>query len=100
MELILAAQESNDDEEMKYRIFNVGHHKPVKLTEFIRILEKHMGQLAQIENHPFQPGDMPITYADTEKLKAFIDYVPDTELEDGLGATVEWFQKLTKEVMQ
>jgi UDP-glucuronate 4-epimerase len=59
-----------------------------------------MGQQARTENHPLQPGDMTMTYADTEELRNYIGYVPDTDLDKGLQETVRWYQTLKLESAQ
>jgi len=100
IELIRTRQQLEGDGKANYRIFNVGHHEPVKLTQFIRLIEQHMGQQARTENHPLQPGDMTMTFADTEELRNYIGYVPDTDLDKGLEETVRWYQTLKLESAQ
>ncbi|MFR9165482.1 MAG: GDP-mannose 4,6-dehydratase [Dysgonomonas sp.] len=75
-----------------YRILNIGNSKPVKLLDFIHLLEKSIGKNAALEMKPMQPGDVKITYADTAKLEKIIDYKPQTALENGISQFIEWYK--------
>lgn len=75
-----------------YRIFNIGHSKPVELMQFISTLENCIGRKANLEMYPMQPGDVPVTYADTSKLEHIIHYKPQTSVEEGVSAFVSWFK--------
>lgn len=74
------------------RIYNIGNHKPVRLMDFIAVLEKHLGREAVKEYLPMQPGDVYQTYADVSDLMRDYDFKPDTSIEDGLKEFVEWFK--------
>ena len=76
-----------------YRIYNIGNHKPVRLTEFIGILERALGRSAQMRLLPMQPGDVASTYADTDDLRRDVGFAPDTPLEQGIGAFVKWYRE-------
>ena len=75
-----------------YRIFNIGNHKPVALTEFIGCLERQLGRSAEKRLLPMQPGDVPATYADTSALARWIGFAPDTPLANGVAQFVHWFR--------
>ena len=75
-----------------YRIFNIGHSKPIELMQFISTLENCIGRNANLEMYPMQPGDVPVTYADTSKLENIIHYKPQTSVEEGVSAFVNWFK--------
>ncbi len=74
------------------RLFNIGHGLPVKLMDFVRAIERELGQKAQIELAPMQPGDVQATYASTEKLKAAVGYAPPTSIETGVARFVAWYR--------
>lgn len=76
-----------------YRIFNIGSHRPVNLMEYIKALEKHLGQTAQKNFLPIQPGDVKDTYAEVSDLVEAIDYAPSTDLDQGIRNFVDWFDK-------
>ena len=75
------------------RLFNIGHGSPVNLMDFVRAVERALGQKAQIELAPMQPGDVPATYASTEKLRAEIGYAPATPVEEGVERFVAWYRE-------
>jgi UDP-glucuronate 4-epimerase len=75
-----------------YRVFNLGHHRPVEMLLFVAMLEKLLGRSAQIELLPPQPGDLPETCASIDRVKAAIGFEPRISLEEGLRQFVEWFK--------
>jgi len=76
-----------------YRIYNIGNHHPVELRKLIQILETKIGRRALLQCLPMQPGDVPVTYADTAELSRTVDYHPHTSLEDGLSRFVDWYRE-------
>lgn len=79
-----------------YRIYNIGNHKPVKLLDFVNILEEHIGKKAIIEKKPMQPGDMYETYADISHLTQVVGFAPEVDLRTGLGQFVDWYKSYYK----
>ena len=75
-----------------YRLYNIGNHSPVKLLDFIALIEKTLGMEAKKELLPMQPGDVPATYADVADLQAAVDFRPDTPLEKGVKEFVKWYR--------
>ncbi len=75
-----------------YKIYNISNNKPVQLLEFIETIEAALGQEAQKEFLPMQPGDVKVTYADVKDLVEDVGYKPDTELKKGIGVFVEWYK--------
>lgn len=75
-----------------YRIYNIGNHGPVRLGDFIAILEGELGLTADKEMHPMQPGDVHTTYADVAALQAAVGFAPDTPLQEGLARFVAWYR--------
>jgi UDP-glucuronate 4-epimerase len=76
----------------QYEIFNLGNSHPVTLNTFIATLEEALGQKAQIQRHPDQPGDVPITYADISKAQRLLNYQPQTPFSDGIQKFIEWYR--------
>ena len=76
----------------RHRIFNIGHGAPVKLTDFVAAIERSLGRKAVIEMAPMQAGDVPATYASTEKLRAEIGHAPATGIEEGVARFVAWYR--------
>lgn len=75
-----------------FRIFNLGHHRPVEVILFVRMLEELMGRKAVLDLQPAQPADVPETCASLDRVAAAIGYAPKTPLEDGLRAFTDWFR--------
>jgi len=73
------------------RIYNIGCSHPVKLMEFIEILEKAIGKPAKKVFLPMQPGDVYQTYADTSKLERDFGYKPTTSLTQGISQFIAWY---------
>lgn len=75
-----------------YRIYNIGNNKPVKLLDFIEILESHLGKKADKKFQPPEPGDVLSTSADISGLERDFNFRPRTSLKEGLGKFVEWYR--------
>ncbi len=75
-----------------FRIFNLGHHRPVEVLLFVRMLEQLLGRPAQLNLLPAQSADVPVTCASLDRVSAAIGYAPKTPLEEGLRHFVAWFQ--------
>ena len=86
-----------------YKVYNIGNSHPENLLEFVSILQEELiraGVLPKdydFEAHKelvsMQPGDVPVTYADTTPLEEDFGYKPSTSLRDGLRAFAKWFKK-------
>lgn len=79
-----------------YRVFNLGHHRPVEMQLFVEMLESVLGKKANIELHPPAPGDMVETCADLTRVHATVGYAPKVSLEDGLRDFAQWFRDYHK----
>ena len=76
-----------------FRIFNVGHNRPVEMRLFVQMLETLLGRKAQVELLPPQPTEMVETCADLAKIRAAVGYEPRVPLEEGLRRFVAWFRE-------
>ena len=85
-----------------YKVYNIGNNCPENLLDFVSILQEELvsaGVLPKdydFESHkelvPMQPGDVPVTYADTTPLEEDFGYKPSTPLRDGLRAFAQWYK--------
>jgi UDP-glucuronate 4-epimerase len=76
-----------------HRVLNVGNHQPVRLLDYIALLERALGREAIKELRPMQPGDVPATYADTRALHEAAGFAPATPLAEGLARFADWFKR-------
>lgn len=74
------------------RLFNIGNNSPVRLGDFIDMLERLIGIEAKRQYEPMQPGDVECTYADVTELDRAIGFKPNTSIEDGLRKFVDWYR--------
>ncbi len=79
-----------------YKVYNIGNNSPVKLLDFISILEEKLGVEAIKEFLPMQPGDVEETFADVSELMHDVGFQPSTPLEVGLANFVEWYRDYYK----
>ena len=75
-----------------YRIFNIGNNTPVKLLQYIAVLEQALGVTATLELLPMQAGDVRATMADMTELERAVGYRPTTPIEVGVTRFVEWYK--------
>ncbi len=86
-----------------YSVYNIGNNQPENLLDFVTILQEELiraGVLPEdydFEAHkelvPMQPGDVPVTYADTSALERDFGFKPNTSLREGLRKFAEWYKK-------
>ena len=89
-----------------YTVYNIGNNNPENLLDFVDILKQELiraGVLPEdydFEAHkelvPMQPGDVPVTYADTTALERDFGFKPATNLRDGLRKFAEWYKEFYK----
>jgi UDP-glucuronate 4-epimerase len=76
-----------------HKIYNIGCSSPIKLLDFINILEETIGKKARMIMLPMQQGDVYQTFADVRLLEGDIGYRPATSLKNGITAFIEWYKK-------
>ena len=77
---------------LKYKIFNIGSSNPIKLLDFINILEGSFNSSVQKIMLPMQDGDVYTTYADISDLNKFTGYKPKTSLKKGIEKFTLWYK--------
>ena len=92
MEHMLCQPPAEDDMGCRYKVYNIGSHRPERLMDFISALEKALGKEAQKEFLPMQPGDVYQTYADVSDLMQDFDFQPSTPIEEGLARFAAWYR--------
>jgi UDP-glucuronate 4-epimerase len=76
-----------------YRVFNIGNNQPTPLMEYVSALEGALGITAKKNFLPMQPGDVPITAADTDELDAWVGFKPNTTVRHGVAQFVNWYRE-------
>ena len=90
-----------------YAVYNIGNSDPENLLEFVQILSEELVRAGVLpadydfEAHkelvPMQPGDVPVTFADTEPLERDFGFKPHTPLREGLRKFAEWYKEFYME---
>lgn len=86
-----------------YKVYNIGNNSPENLLDFVTILQEELVRAGVLpkdydfEAHkelvPMQPGDVPVTYADTTPLEQDFGFKPNTSLREGLRCFAEWYAR-------
>ena len=89
-----------------YAVYNIGNNRPENLLDFVDILQQELVRAGVLsENYdfdkykelvPMQPGDVPVTYADTSALERDYGFKPNTPLREGLRKFAEWYKEFYK----
>ena len=105
-----APEKKNGDDGLPippYAVYNIGNSNPENLLDFVQILSEELVRAGVLpadydfEAHkelvPMQPGDVPVTFADTEPLERDFGFKPHTPLRDGLRKFAEWYKEFYME---
>ena len=89
-----------------YAIYNIGGGTPENLLDYISSLQEELVRAGILPNDydfeahrelvGMQPGDVPVTYADSKKLEEDYDFRPEIGIKEGLREFAEWYQDYTK----
>lgn len=91
-----AANPSPEKSSAPYRIFNLGNSKPVKLLEYVKIIEELLNKKAIVEYLPLQKGDVVSTESDISLAKRELGFNPKTNIKEGIGNFLEWYKDYYK----
>lgn len=85
-----------------YTVYNIGNNQPENLLDFVQILQEELIRAGVLPSNydfdahkelvPMQPGDVPVTYADTTPLERDFGFKPSTPLREGLRKFAEWYK--------
>lgn len=93
---VMATLLSNEQPDDKHQVYNIGNSKPIRLTAYIEAIEEALGKKAKKQMLPMQAGDVKQTYADVSALDAKYHYKPNTTVEQGIAAFVDWYKMYYK----
>lgn len=79
-----------------YKVYNIGNNNPVKLMDFIQVIEKSFGKKFVMKMVDIQPGDVPSTYANVDDLAHDFDYKPNTSISSGIEKFISWYKEYYK----
>ncbi|HVM32081.1 MAG TPA: NAD-dependent epimerase/dehydratase family protein [bacterium] len=74
-----------------HRVYNIGHHEPVRVGRVVAILEKLLGKKAKVRRRPVPPTDVPITFAQVDRLGREAGFKPAFPIEEGLARFTDWY---------
>jgi UDP-glucuronate 4-epimerase len=74
-----------------FQVFNIGNNNPVQLMEYIEALETALGKKALKNFMDIQAGDVPATHAEVTRLEKYVNFKPQTTVEEGVGKFVHWY---------
>ena len=103
--MVRAPEKKNGEDALPippYAVYNIGNSSPENLLDFVQILSEELVSAGVLPEDydfnahkqlvPMQPGDVPVTYADTEALEADVGFKPSTTLRDGLRRFAQWYK--------
>lgn len=93
---VLAALDNPPSREgagVPHRVYNLGNNKSEPLMRFIGLIEKALGEKAEIDFQPMQPGDVPATYADIEASQRDLGFEPRVPIDEGIPRFVAWYRE-------
>jgi UDP-glucuronate 4-epimerase len=80
------------DNPFRYELFNLGNSRNVELMELISTLEEELGEQAEKNFLPLQPGDVPETYADIDRTREILGFNPKTPIRKGVREFIKWYK--------
>jgi UDP-glucuronate 4-epimerase len=86
------SQASPAESSAPYHVYNIGNDNPVKLMDYIHAIENALGIKAKMELLPLQPGDVPDTQADVNKLIKDVGFKPSTPIQSGIDKFIAWYR--------
>lgn len=75
-----------------YSIYNIGNNNPVELMDYVAAIETALGREAKKNFLGMQPGDVRATYANVDALYQYIDFKPQTSVQQGINQFISWFK--------
>ncbi len=89
---IVAGVVAAADRPLGYQVINLGRGEPVRMADFVRLVEALVGKAACISSPPAPPSEPPITYADISRARTLLGYEPTTSVSEGMRRFWEWYQ--------
>jgi UDP-glucuronate 4-epimerase len=93
---VVATLLENSNDKLLYKLYNIGNSAPVRLMDFIKSIENSLGLVAKKEMLSMQAGDVHQTWADVTKLQKDYNYKPNTSVDKGVEAFINWYKMYYK----
>ena len=90
---IMACLDRPPQDALPHRIYNLGSQRSESLMRLIALIEQNLGQKAQIEFAPLQPGDVTETHADIEASRRELGFEPSTTIDEGIPQFIDWYRR-------
>lgn len=87
------AGNGGEDDDLPWRVYNLGNHQSENLRDFIALIEASLGRKADLELLPMQPGDVKETFADIEASHRDFGFKPETPIRVGIPRFIQWFRE-------
>lgn len=84
------------DRPVGYEVVNLGRGEPVRLGDFVEVIQDVMGSEAVLEEAQMPQGDVPKTHADIQKASSLFDYEPHVSVEEGARFFINWYREATE----
>jgi UDP-glucuronate 4-epimerase len=91
-DIVAGLRAALDYDRSLYEVINLGNDRTISLQQMIEEIERALGVSARLERLPEQPGDVPQTWASTEKARELLGYQPATPFPEGIARFVEWLR--------
>ena len=88
---IFSILKKNNNTKSLFNIFNIGNGKSRKLKDYLKTIEKKLNKKAKITNLPLQLGDIKKTHSDISSLNNYSNYMPKTDIEEGIDKFIDWY---------
>lgn len=89
---VVATLSEDSKETLLYKLYNIGNSTPVQLIDFIKSIENNLGLVAEKEMLSMQAGDVNQTWADVSRLQKDYNYKPNTSVNQGVEAFIDWYK--------
>ena len=86
----------NNNTKNLFNTFNVGNGNSRKLKDYLKTIEKKLNKKAKITNLPLQLGDIKKTHSDISLLNKYSNYLPETDIEEGINNFIDWYLEYYK----
>ncbi|MDC0498515.1 NAD-dependent epimerase/dehydratase family protein [Alphaproteobacteria bacterium] len=93
---IFSLLKKNSNTKNLFNTFNIGNGNSRKLKDYLKTIEKKLNKKAKIINLPLQLGDIKKTHSDISLLNNYSDYLPETDIEEGIDKFIDWYLEYYK----